>query len=132
MASRRCPYVAPLQKRCVRKEGHKGPHLDAAVSKAVAKRRAPKANPAPSYEASHWGEFGKGGASMMTIPEPEGCVLLGELVEVIYKTKKGGDEKRVEYRHTFKGPRPKLVYNRRGKLLIADGRYRVTERGIVG
>ena len=51
-------------------------------------------------------------------------IELGELVAVIYRTKRG------DHRHEFRGPRPRLAYNKSG-LLIAGGKYRLEGRGIV-
>jgi len=109
-------------------------HADRVLEEQLARRGERIANPAPSYEESHWGERGKGRASTMTIPDPSDgpLVELGEVIEIVYRTKKGGDVRRVEYEHAFRKTLPRLVYNRAGKLLLAGGTYRVTERGIVG
>ena len=57
-------------------------------------------------------------------------VELGELVAVVYRTKKGADTVLTDYTHEFAHPRPRLAYNESG-LLIAGGAYRVEVRGIV-
>jgi hypothetical protein len=49
---------------------------------------------------------------------------------VVYRTKKGGDQVLTDYEHEFSHPRPRLAYNESG-LIIAGGKYRVEERGIV-
>ena len=57
-------------------------------------------------------------------------VELGELIMVVYRTKKGADQVLTDYEHEFAHPRPRLAYNESG-LLIAGGKYRVETRGIV-
>jgi hypothetical protein len=57
-------------------------------------------------------------------------VKLGELVVVVYRTKKGDDVELTDYTHEFERPRPRLAYNESG-LVIAGGRYRIEKSGIV-
>ena len=57
-------------------------------------------------------------------------VELGELVMVVYRTKKGADQVLTDYEHEFAHPRPRLAYNESG-LIIAGGKYRVEVRGII-
>lgn len=67
------------------------------------------------------------------VPEPdEAMPALGPLIEVVYLANKGDRGGRALYQHEFEGPHPWLVYNKKGKLLIAGGGYTVNDRGIVG
>lgn len=87
------------------------------------------------YIASHWGETGKGTVLESGAPDPSAGVLteLGELVEIVYATKKGGDSGKSEYVHKFSRRRPILAYNEAGLIIVRNGSiYRVTARGIVG
>ncbi|MFI5243731.1 MAG: hypothetical protein ACHQQR_00780 [Gemmatimonadales bacterium] len=84
------------------------------------------------YKAKHWGESGSRGSERLRVPTADGhLVLLGELVAVTYRTVKFGDGDS-DYEHKFKGPRPRLVYNAAGGLIIAGGKYRIDDRGIIG
>lgn len=70
----------------------------------------------------------------VNIPDPpENSVMLGEITEIVYRTKKAGDKKPIEYAHKFRNPRPVLLTDPDGKnLFIAEGGFKITERGIVG
>ena len=92
------------------------------------------------YTKKHWGEKPKQGVMVYYAADPnaeDSLPVLGELVAVVYKTRKGGDDKPVEYEHEFGKPRPLLCWSPKqgGKLVIASppGRsYTVTDRGIEG
>jgi len=83
------------------------------------------------YERDHWGQKGAEKVRKLSAADPRlPCVELGELVSVTYRTKKGDDVVLTDYEHEFAHPRPRLAYNESG-LIIAGGKYRVEERGIV-
>lgn len=88
------------------------------------------------YRRSHWGLGGEGKVREGKAPDPRAGTLvqLGELVSVVYLTRKLGDLAPTEYEHDFgregRGL-PLLAYNKTG-LVIVGGSYRVTARGIVG
>jgi hypothetical protein len=86
------------------------------------------------YEAKHWGEPGQRGDERLRVGRPTGrLVLLGDLVELTYRTRKAGDGvKAADYVHAFETPYPRLCINRNGLLIIAGGAYHVSDRGIVG
>lgn len=86
-------------------------------------------NPA-SYKAMHWGQAGKGMREGLAPDPSKPCTALGELHSVVYITQKGKDRAPTEYEHTFSRPRPVLVFNEDG-LLIVGGAYKVETRGIV-
>jgi len=102
----------------------RGAQSNPALSPSAAKAR---------YKRDHWGNPGAGVVRRMTAPNPNAGTLveLGELIEVVYRTKKGGDAQHVDYEHAFKKARPILAYNDTG-LVIVSGDYSVTVRGIVG
>ena len=84
------------------------------------------------YERDHWGQNGAQKVRKLSAADPRvPSVELGELVMVVYRTKKGADQVLTDYEHEFEHPRPRLAYNESG-LIIAGGKYRVEERGIVG
>ncbi len=85
------------------------------------------------YEKTHWGERGSGKVVRAGAPDPRHgtATKLGTLVEVVYRTRKGGDRGPTDYVHAFEGRKPELVYND-GGLLIAGGDYRIREGGIDG
>jgi len=94
-------------------------------------------NPATSaealkqYERDHWGQKGAEKVRKLSAADPSiPSVELGELVMVVYRTKKGADQVLTDYEHEFAHPRPRLAYNESG-LIIAGGKYRVEMRGIV-
>lgn len=89
------------------------------------------------YEAMHWGAAAPARLSRWDAPDPRSgpLVELGALISVEYETIKEGDGLSV-YRHEF-GDRagrgcPVLAVTTDGRLVIAGGRYRVRNRGIVG
>jgi len=93
-----------------------------------------KNNPA-EYRRTHEGEDGARSYVTLNVPDPtkKHLVLLGELRELTYRTKKGSDERLTDYVHKFQPPRPHLVYSARDDALyITTAGFRVTERGIVG
>jgi hypothetical protein len=114
-----------------------------AIAKAeAAKADGPprKSNPAmcdatatAEYERTHWGQRGKGRIARATAADPRHgtSTALGELVAVVYRTKKGRDRELTDYEHEFEGKRPELVYND-GGLIIAGGDYTIEEGGIDG
>jgi len=76
-------------------------------------------------------------------PNHGALVVLGALESVTYSTKKGGEDqgKLTDYVHKFGERLPWLAFHvcelgkkcpSHGKLVVAGGSYRVTERGIVG
>lgn len=84
------------------------------------------------YEKFHWGRAPTE-ATWERVPNVRpGDVLssLGELSEVAYETKKGGEH--AIYVHAFDAPKPHLGATSDGGLVIVGGNYRVTRRGIVG
>lgn len=85
------------------------------------------------YLATHWGRSGPAQLRRLRVADPfdDPPVELGELVAVLYRTRKGTDSELVDYDHGFKRTRPRLCFND-GGLIIAGGSYRVTWRGIVG
>jgi hypothetical protein len=92
-----------------------------------------EADAAAEYERTHWGERGRGRTSSAKAADPRHgtAAKLGELVAVVYRTKKGGDNGLTDYEHAFEGRRPTLVYNN-GGLMIAGGDYVIKEGGIDG
>lgn len=90
---------------------------------------------APDYVSAHWGQEGNRRPERLRaalIGEGAELVLLGDLVSVVYRTQKGLDTEPTDYEHHFATPRPRLAYTRGGLLVIAGGRYRIEDRGIVG
>lgn len=85
------------------------------------------------YERTHWGERGRRRVSRAGAPDPRHgtATKLGQLVQVVYLTRKGGDAEPTEYVHDFEGRKPELVYNE-GGLMIAGGDYVIAEGGIDG
>lgn len=89
-----------------------------------------------TYRRTHWGERGTTPSRASRVPSIKAgeLVELGELVSVVYLTRKGGDGELVEYEHEF-GRRgkglPILAFNRSG-LFVAGGSYTITTRGIEG
>lgn len=86
------------------------------------------------YLLTHWGERGPVDSRVLGAPDLRAgeLVELGQLVEISYRTIKGGDGGRATiYDHTFKTPLPFLVYNATG-LFICGGGYRIGMRGIIG
>jgi hypothetical protein len=85
------------------------------------------------YEAFHWGNR-PSGARAVKAPHAEGpLVAIGKLVALEYKCAKGGKKKRV-YRHEMgeeSGRQPTLAYDRKKKLHIVGGGYRIKPEGIV-
>ena len=117
---------------------------------AAARRRE---NPAPdparfaegidSFVKFHWGRAPN---EVRNVPRAEvvpasPLVGLGELVEVVYRTRKGKDRLAHDWRHGFGvdertgsdvGSRPVLAVDSRGRLCLVGGSYSVESRGIVG
>ena len=94
---------------------------------------------AAAFEKFHWGdEPTEAAATLVSVVEPGDIVVaIGELVEVVYRTSKGGEV--FDWVHGFKGERPMLAHvtdksgaSRAPSLVITGGSYRVTARGIVG
>jgi len=88
------------------------------------------------YRVTHWGLGGEKATRSLECVDVcrEGpLVELGQLVSVVYLTRKLGDRGPTEYEHDFSGSLPVLAYSGEGKrLVVAGGSYRVTPRGIVG
>jgi hypothetical protein len=83
------------------------------------------------YRRDHWGQPGPHGVRGLSAADPRILSIeLGELVAVVYRTKKGEDTRLTDYEHHFSRPLPVLSYNDTG-LIIAGGKYHVTERGII-
>ncbi len=83
------------------------------------------------FRKVHWGQ--RGNHELRSLPAADPRILsveLGDLVAVIYRTKKGKDRLLTDYDHRFSKPYPVLSYNPTG-LVISGGKYRVTERGII-
>ena len=82
------------------------------------------------YRRDHWGQPGPNGPRALSAADPRVLSIeLGALVAVVYRTKKGEDARLTDYEHLFSKPFPVLSYNDTG-LIIAGGKYHVTERGI--
>jgi len=87
------------------------------------------------YERSHWGQTGAVDWRKFAVADPfhDQTVELGQLVSIVYRTKKGRDRELTDYEHDFRKELPRLAFTLEGRLLvIAGGSYRVSERGIVG
>ncbi len=83
------------------------------------------------YRKDHWGQSGTQSKRTLIAADPRILSIeLGELVAVTYRTKKGEDVRLTDYEHHFRRPLPILSYNLTG-LIIAGGKYHVTERGII-
>ena len=83
------------------------------------------------YRRDHWGQPGPRGVRAIVAADPRILSIeLGALVAVVYRTKKGEDRSLTDYEHHFSRPLPILSYNHTG-LVIAGGKYHVTERGII-
>lgn len=87
-----------------------------------------------TYTRVHWGERGNERVTRMSAPDPyfAPAAEMGELVQVVYRTTKGGEGGEVYYHHDFEGRLPILAFNSPRGLLICGGSYRVSTRGIVG
>lgn len=81
-----------------------------------------------------WHEFDPDSLTSVKGPRrviPSTLVLLGELVEVVYRSDKWEGKKKL-YVHKTKKPHPLLVTDPDGKsLYIVGGRVKVTGRGLV-
>ena len=83
------------------------------------------------YKRDHWGQPGPHRARAHRAADPRILSIeLGALVAVVYRTKKGEDRELTDYEHHFSRPLPILSYNDTG-LIIAGGKYHVSERGII-
>jgi hypothetical protein len=128
--------------RKLKKEGYPAKQAQAiALKKAgVAKKQANPLTAAASYRATHWGVGGEGWfeGEALDISKGEELVTLGTLVEIVYKTEKGGDGGPTEYEHHFNQRNPPvLAYgSQSGKLVVISPKhgksYFVSFRGIVG
>jgi hypothetical protein len=85
------------------------------------------------YRLAHWGLGGPVEARNLRVADPYAAELveLGQLVSVVYLTRKAGDSGPTEYEHDFSRPMPVLAFHS-GGLVICGGRYRVGMRGIIG
>lgn len=137
---------AALAKKIRQSEGilRRAAKVVARAEGAPSKAKNPAATKARAlYKKLHWGHEGAGEELRVHAPEPDSgaAVVLGELVEVVYRTVKGKRGKVTDFahdfgpkRHVFSKDRPLLVFvdGKRGGLVIAGGAYRVREEGIVG
>jgi hypothetical protein len=99
------------------------------MSKSAAERAVEAA--VKQYRRDHWGQSGPHRVRALRAADPRILSIeLGELVAVVYRTKKGEDTRLTDYEHHFSRPLPVLSYNHTG-LVIAGGKYHVTERGII-
>lgn len=85
------------------------------------------------YERTHWGHTGRKSVRELRAADPAHGTgtEMGELVEVVYRTRKGRKGKVVEYEHAFEDRLPTLAYND-GGLIIAGGSYTIERGGITG
>lgn len=88
-----------------------------------------------TYERFHWGQRGRRGSERALVAHwraGDRLSLIGPMQGIVYRTEKGGDDEPVDYDHDFSRPLPKLYrHEASGRLVIAGGRYRVEERGII-
>ena len=88
-----------------------------------------------TYERFHWGQKGRRGAERAEIAHwraGDALTLIGQMIGIVYRTEKGSDDEPVDYDHDFSKPYPKLYrHEASGRLVIAGGKYRVEERGII-
>ena len=67
---------------------------------------------------------------VLQIDWPRSLMTMGYVHDIGYDTVRNGDAEK--YRHHFApGSRPYLCADKKGRLFIVEGRYHVTERGIV-
>jgi hypothetical protein len=87
-----------------------------------------------SYVETHWGSSGEMTDQKLRCADPEEVmVVLGQLDSIVYDTAKGRFSPSELWEHEFGSPRPVLCYSPTSRLLlIAGGRYTVTNRGIEG
>lgn len=84
------------------------------------------------FSRFHWGDQASGvlvGRAPVVLPD-EVLTVLGTLDRIDYETEKAG-EHAIWYHH-FEESKPVLAHTAAGKLVIVDGDYRVTPRGIEG
>lgn len=94
-----------------------------------------KRTPEEEYVRTHWGQEGHRRPERLRaaiLAEGADLILLGDLVSCVYRTRKGIDAEPTDYEHAFATPRPRLAYTPGGLLVIAGGRYTISERGIIG
>jgi len=71
------------------------------------------------YRRDHWGQPGPHRVRGLSAADPRILSIeLGELVAVVYRTRKGEDARLTDYEHQFSRPFPVLSYNDSG-LIIA-------------
>jgi hypothetical protein len=86
------------------------------------------------YGRVHWGQRGNGRAVQTVAANPLlPLVELGQLVQVVYRTRKGKDRMPTDYTHEFNARGLPLLAFEKGTslLVIAGGIYHVNERGII-
>ena len=67
---------------------------------------------------------------VLQIDWPRSLMVMGYVHDIGYDTVRNGDAEK--YRHHFSpGSRPYLCADKKGRIFIVEGRYHVTERGIV-
>lgn len=86
-----------------------------------------------SYVKTHWGQEGSRTTRMLRAADPHAGPVteMGQLVSVVYRTKKGRDAELTDYEHKFRAG-TYLAYNRDGLLMVVGGTYTLNERGIIG
>lgn len=90
------------------------------------------------YKQTHWGDGGDFAPGRGTVPDfQDECVLLGELAEIGYLTRKGKRGTVDLFFHEFRAPLPLLCEapdgRRRGLVIVrGESRYDVGRLGIKG
>ena len=86
------------------------------------------------YRRFHWGRGGEDDVRRLVAADPSRpLVAIGELVRVVYRTRKGKRGVLTDYHHDFSSKQlPILAFEPRTRLLvITGGIYDVQTRGIV-
>ncbi len=100
----------------------------------MAPRRMTDSEAKKEFRRVHWGREGNGRVLHTVAANPLlPLVELGQLVEVVYRTRKGKDHMPTDYHHTFSTRGlPLLTFEKNTSLLvITGGIYHVNERGII-
>jgi hypothetical protein len=80
----------------------------------------------------HWGIPARRITRRTVSPAPRVLTELGELVSVVYRTRKRGEPVEL-YEHEFERRRPRLTMDIKNKRLhVVGGQYTVTPDGITG
>jgi hypothetical protein len=106
--------------------------LDREVDVVLGRLLAGAERAARTYEVTHWGDSPTELVPSVVplVRSGEALPVLGELVEVVYRARKAREM--ADWIHAFSVPRPLLALSADRRLVIAGGRYKVNERGIVG